>query len=106
MRSGVDGHIKCHAHPRWNQGSTWNMGTINVSNEPKLVSFRGFLTLLNVVSGTSILTVKNRSLHAPEPSTCSSVVKTRGSRTRTQKNYSFIEASRSLRIGESAQVAQ
>lgn len=51
----VDGHINCHAYPRWNQGSTWNMSTINVADEPQLVSYCGLLTLLNVVSTTSIL---------------------------------------------------
>lgn len=29
----VDGQIKCHGSPRLNGGSTWNAGTINVSDE-------------------------------------------------------------------------
>jgi len=52
----VDGHIKCHGYPRWNQGSTWNIGTITVTSEQQLVSYCGLLTLLNVVFITSILT--------------------------------------------------
>ncbi|MDP9687201.1 UNVERIFIED_ORG: hypothetical protein J2W82_000856 [Pseudomonas mohnii] len=36
----------------------WNMGAINVADGPQLMSYRGFLTLLNVVSNSFRLALR------------------------------------------------